>query len=168
MNIPCPNAHFDQPFSKPAVLDTLFTQIDQAGLATPLFVKMPHNPWQDFELLLDVLLRHKVEGVTIANLVKNRASVTIKDALPDSVKGGLSGKPTFETSNRLIAKTRTKCGDKLYIIGLGGVFSAKDAQTKLDAGADLVALISGLIFEGPQLVGDIQRTIASRYSTSTT
>ena len=121
----------------------------------PLFVKMPLLPWEEFEPLLDIIRKHAISGVTIANLVKDRTDVQLQDKLSNSMKGGLSGLPTKQLSTELIRKTRKKCGNTLAIIGVGGIFTAADAKEKLDAGADLVALITGLIFEGPQLIGDI-------------
>ena len=111
----------------------------------------------EFAALIDVILKHNVQGVTIANLWKGRKKATLSDDLPDSVPGNLSGKPTFEKSNQLIALTYKKCGDELIISGVGGVFSAEDAYEKIRAGASLVEMVTGLMFEGPQIVGQINR-----------
>jgi dihydroorotate dehydrogenase len=67
----------------------------------------------------------------------------------------LSGAPTREVSTELIRKTYALYGKKLVIIGIGGVFSARDAYEKIRAGASLVGLVTGLVFEGPQIVGQI-------------
>lgn len=154
VNISCPNAHDDQPFTKPEALEALLVAIDGLDSKLPIFVKMPSTRWEKFEKLLDVVTAHNVQGVTVANLTTRR-DVELKDDLSDTIHGGMSGRPCFERSNELIAKTRAKCGKKLYIIGVGGVFSPADAKQKLDAGADLVALITGMIFTGPQLIGEI-------------
>jgi dihydroorotate dehydrogenase len=81
----------------------------------------------------------------------------LKDPLPDSVKGNLSGKPNKEITTELVRRAYKKYGNKLIIIGIGGIMSAEDAYEKIKAGASLVALITGLIYEGPQLVGDINK-----------
>ena len=83
------------------------------------------------------------------------------DPLPDSVKGNLSGKPTWDLSNNLIQQTYKKYSDRFVIIGVGGIFSAEDAYTKIKLGATLVELITGLIFEGPQLAGQINYGLVS-------
>ena len=76
------------------------------------------------------------------------------------MKGGLSGKPTWEQSNELIRRTYKAYGDRFVIVGVGGVFSAEDAYTKIRLGASLVALITGMIFNGPQLIGQINQGLA--------
>ena len=115
------------------------------------------KPWPEFKKLLDIILKHTVAGVTIGNLAKDRANPYIQDPLPDSLKGNMSGKPTWELSNNLISKTYGYCGQKLIIIGVGGVFSAADAYEKIARGATLVELITGMIFEGPGLIGEINK-----------
>lgn len=77
--------------------------------------------------------------------------------MPDSVPGNLSGKPTFDSSNQLIKLARQRAGDKLVISGVGGVFSAQDAYAKIRSGANLVQMVTALMFEGPQIVGQINR-----------
>lgn len=156
LNISCPNTYGGEPFTTPKRLEPLLSEVDKLRLAQPVFIKMPANlPWKEFEALLIVATKHRIAGVTISNLTKNR--VNLKDKLPDNVQGGLSGKPTFELSNELIARTYKKYGDRFTIIGVGGIFSAQDAYTKIKLGASLVELITGMIFEGPQLVGQINQ-----------
>lgn len=69
----------------------------------------------------------------------------------------MSGLPTQKVSNDLIAKTYKKYGNKLDIIGVGGVFTAEDAYAKIRRGAKVVALVTGLIYNGPQLGAQVQR-----------
>ena len=159
INISCPNVHDDQPFSKPESLRRLLKEVDKNNYSKPLFIKMPLIKWSKFEKLLDVILEFNIQGVTIANLVKDKDTYTPVSNIPDYVKGGLSGKPTEKLNNELIAKTYNKCSDRLKIIGVGGIFSAEDAYLKIRLGASLVALITGLIYEGPTIVGDINYDI---------
>ena len=95
----------------------------------------------------------------MANLVKDRSKIDIKDPLTDEIRGGLSGEPTREHSLELIRHAYRNYGDRLIIVGVGGVFSAEDAYVKIKAGASLVGLITGLFFEGPQLVGRLNREL---------
>jgi dihydroorotate dehydrogenase len=125
-------------------------------LRQPVFIKMPVDlEWGEFEKLVKVATSHKIAGLTISNLTKNRDA--IKDDLVDNIRGGLSGKPVFQRSNDLIAHTYREYGDRFTIIGVGGIFTAKDAYIKIKLGASLVELVTGVIFEGPQLIGQINR-----------
>ncbi len=161
INISCPNTYGGEPFTQAQSLDRLLTAVDKVKLAQPIFLKMPSDlTWKQFDDLLQVAARHTVSGITICNLTKDRAKITFLEELPDYVKGGLSGKPTYELSNRLIKETYTHYGKRFTIIGVGGVFSAQDAYTKIRLGASLVELITGMIFQGPQLIGQINRELA--------
>jgi dihydroorotate oxidase len=157
INISCPNAG-KEPFIEAESLDALLTTLDIVPRDVPFWVKMPHlYDIKQFDALLQVIVQHNVQGVTVANLVKDRSKIDIKDPLTDEIRGGLSGAPTREHSLELIRHAYKKYGDKLIIIGVGGVFSAEDAYAKIKAGASLVGLITGLFFEGPQLIGRINR-----------
>jgi len=158
LNISCPNTHNGEVFTKPAMLERLLIDVDELKLTQPIFLKMPCDlDWRDFDALLATAARHGIAGVTISNLTKDRRDVSTADTLPASVKGGLSGKLVFQKSNQLIAKTYEKYGTRFTIIGVGGVSSAQDAYVKMRLGASLVEMITGLIYQGPQVVGDINR-----------
>ena len=157
INISCPNAG-KEPFIEAESLDALLTTLDIVPRDVPFWVKMPHlYDIKQFDALLGVIVRHNIQGVTVANLIKDRSKINIKDSLTDKIRGGLSGAPTREHSLELIRHAYKKYGDRLTIIGVGGVFSAEDAYAKIKAGASLVGLITGLFFEGPQLIGQINR-----------
>ena len=156
INISCPNTYGGEPFTTPGRLELLLAAVDKLGLKKPVFVKMPISlEWGEFRKLLQVIQRHQVRGVSIGNLRKDRRGAALQDELPDSVPGNLSGVPCRDLSTTLIRRTYKLYGDKLVIVGIGGIFSAEDAYEKVKAGASLVALVSGVIFEGPQLIGDI-------------
>ncbi|HUD07631.1 MAG TPA: quinone-dependent dihydroorotate dehydrogenase [Candidatus Saccharimonadales bacterium] len=160
LNISCPNTYGGEPFTTPGRLDNLLTQVDKLKITKPLFVKMPCDlPWGEFDKLLAVVAKHKITGVTISNLSKDRGQTKLMDPLPVSIKGNLSGKPTWELSNNLISKTYHKYHRRFTIIGVGGIFSAEDAYTKIKLGASLVELITGMIYEGPQLIGKINHDL---------
>lgn len=158
INISCPNTFGGEPFTTAERLEKLLTAVDKLYLMKPVIVKMPINlSHANFDALLDVIATHTVAGVAIGNLLKDRTMAKLKDPLPDSVKGNLSGKPNKDITTELVRRAYKKYGDKLIVIGIGGIMSAEDAYEKIKAGASLVALITGLIYEGPQLVGDINR-----------
>lgn len=162
INISCPNTFGGEPFTTPGRLEQLLKAVDDLKLEKPVFIKMPINlEINEFDSLLKVIIKHTIAGVAIGNLQKDRRKVVLQDELPDSVKGSLSGAPTRNTSTELIRFTYKKYHKKLLIIGIGGVFSAKDAYEKIQAGASLVGLITGMIFEGPQLIGEINHGLVA-------
>lgn len=164
INISCPNTYDGAPFTNPAALEKLLKKLDAAKISQPVFLKMPVSlGWDEFDAILQVAAAHSVSGVTIANLAKSRQQIIqAGDNLPDNVKGGFSGGPTAALSNDLIARTRRKYKTRFTIIGVGGIFTADDAYTKIRLGANLVALITGLIYVGPQLVGQINQGLDER------
>ena len=74
----------------------------------------------------------------------------------------LSGRPVFEASTRVIPQLRAELGTAYPIIGVGGVLSGRDAQAKIRAGADLVQVYTGLIYQGPALVTEAARALGQR------
>lgn len=161
LNISCPNAYGGEPFTRPEPLEALLSKVDALELTQPVTIKMPiDKSWKEFDELLKVIVRHDVVAVTIGNLQKNRNAAALKDELPGTVRGNLSGKPCFDQSNDLIYRTYAKYGEKLTIIGVGGVFDANDAYEKIKRGAALVELVTGLIFNGPQLIGQINHDLS--------
>ena len=159
LNISCPNAYGGEPFTDPLRLGQLLVAVDALNIVKPVWVKMPIDlAWPEFDALLQVIISHRVQGVTIGNLQKNRAEIPPQD-LPNEVKGNLSGLPTQAPSDELIRRTYADYGGRLTIIGVGGVFSAQDAYRKICLGANLVELITGMIYEGPQLIGQINREL---------
>ncbi|QQS19786.1 quinone-dependent dihydroorotate dehydrogenase [Candidatus Saccharibacteria bacterium] len=164
INISCPNAYGGEPFTDPKRLETLLSAVDTLKITKPIWVKMPINhSWPDFDALLKVVLKHNIQGVTIGNLSKER-SIIPSEELPNEVKGNLSGLPTQTLSDELIGQTYQSYGDRLTIIGVGGIFTAEDAYRKIRLGASLVELITGVIYEGPQLIGQINRQLANQLS----
>ncbi len=158
LNISCPNTYGGEPFTTPDRLDALLTAVDAVELSQPVFIKLPCDlPWKTFHSLLRIADKHNITGLTISNLAKDRTAMRLQDELPDSVKGNLSGKPTWELSNNLIRRTYEMYADRFIIIGVGGIFTAEDAYTKIKLGASLVELVTGLIFEGPQVIGEINK-----------
>jgi len=161
INISCPNAFGGEPFTDPKPLMTLLSKIQEIDVQKPIFIKMPINlQWEKFKELLDVILEFELQGVVIGNLNKDREDPSIKDIIPKGIRGSLSGKPTEKICNQLISETYKYCGDKLIIVGVGGVFSAKDAYEKIKRGASLVQLITGMIYQGPQLIGQINKGLS--------
>ncbi len=161
VNISCPNLFCADSFLEPKSLDKLLQKLFSLNITKPVFIKMPINlPWVEFKNLLDVILRFSIQAVVIGNLNKDRRSKAIKEQIPQNIKGSISGKPTWDLSNDLISETYKYCGNKIKIIGVGGIFSAEDAYEKIRRGASMVELITGMIYEGPQLIGEINKDLA--------
>lgn len=163
VNISCPNTCGGEPFTTPDRLDRLLTELDTIATQKPVFLKFPVDlPIEAIDALVAVALRHRVHGVILSNLTKDHHSAAIDQSeLSDAMRGGLSGVPTRERSNILIAHVYRTAGENLIIIGSGGVFSAHDAYAKIRAGASLVQLVTGMVFQGPQLIGEINCGLAA-------
>lgn len=157
INISCPNTFGGEPFTDPQKLEQLLTAIDAIPTKKPIFLKL--SPDLSEELLteiLDVCARHRVHGFISSNLTKKRENKNIVDGdVP--TQGGISGKVVEDLSNAQIRFIYKKTQGKYIIIGCGGIFTATDAYAKIKAGASLLQLITGMIFEGPQVISEINR-----------
>jgi len=157
INISCPNAFGGEPFTDPDRLDRLLLAIDAISSKKPVFLKIsPDLNEEQTDAILLVCESHRIHGFICSNLTKKKRFAKIYDRKMPG-KGGISGKAVEELSNAQIRFIYRKTGEKYIIIGCGGIFSAADAYTKIKAGASLVQLITGMIFEGPQLVSEINR-----------
>ncbi|MFK0375538.1 MULTISPECIES: quinone-dependent dihydroorotate dehydrogenase [Pandoraea] len=124
---------------------------DRHGKYVPIALKIaPDLDDEQIKVIAGTLTRHGFDGVIATNTTLSREAVA---GLPYANEtGGLSGRPVFDASNRVIRALATELGGALPIIGVGGILSGADAQAKLDAGASLVQVYSGLIYRGPELV----------------
>lgn len=157
LNISCPNLLGNVEFYSPKNLENLLKEMEKLHLKKPLFIKMPIEK-SDKETLqmLKIINKHKVTGVIFGNLQKNRKHPSlVQSEVNKFTVGNFSGKPTFDRSNELISLCYKNYKKRFVIIGCGGVFNAEDAYTKIKLGASLVQLITGMIFEGPQLIAEI-------------
>ncbi|PIZ47631.1 quinone-dependent dihydroorotate dehydrogenase [candidate division WWE3 bacterium CG_4_9_14_3_um_filter_41_6] len=158
INISCPNTFGGEPFTTPQILEQLLSSIDTLEIPKPVWIKMPISILnEEFLSLCEVAKQHRISGLVIGNLQKDRTDQSIIDVINPDQKGGISGKPTWNRSNELISLTYTTYHDRFVIIGCGGIFSAQDAYVKIKNGASLVQLITGMIFMGPQLIGQINQ-----------
>lgn len=156
INISCPNSFTGETFIEPAPLALLLPRLREIPCEKPVYLKMPINvPWEQFAELLRIADENGIQGVIIGNLNKNYGDLAHPEDAPKQFRGGLSGEPTFALSNELIKKTRERYGKRFTIIGTGGIFTPDDAMAKFAAGADLIQLVSGMIFTGPGLIRDI-------------
>ncbi len=163
INISCPNTFTGELFITPDNLDLLLQRVKSLQLTKPLYIKMPISiAWEQFHALLKVADVNNIQGVIIGNLQKEYATIPFDDERPSYYRGGLSGVPCREKSNEYIEATKIEYGNRFTIIGCGGILSVGDAMEKFDRGADLVMLITGMIFTGPHLMRDICHAYARR------
>ena len=134
----------------------------QHGKNTPLFVKIaPDLDATQIEVIASTLQRHGMDGVIATNTTLARDAV--QGLAHAAEAGGLSGAPLLAQSNRVITQLRAALGAGFPIIGVGGIMSAQDAVSKIRAGADLVQIYTGLIYQGPALVTDSARLIKKTF-----
>jgi dihydroorotate dehydrogenase subfamily 2 len=165
INISCPNAFGGEDFADPVLLAKLLKSLTAIKHGKPVYVKMPINkPWDKFNELLKVIDNTSIRGIVIGNLNKNYDDLDFRAEAPQEFRGGLSGKPTFKLSNELISETREKYGKRFTIFGVGGIMTPEDALEKFKRGADLVQLITGMIYSGPALIKRIDRIYADQFA----
>jgi len=164
LNISCPNLKGDLSFYPPKNLSELLDEIDSLRLRKPVFVKMPIElNDKDLLSLVTEIAKHSIQGIIIGNLQKNRQDSSLfSDEVKKFSVGNFSGKATWTRSNELIALVHSRYKKDLVIIGCGGVFSAEDAYLKLRLGSSLIQLITGMIFQGPQLISQINHGLLNK------
>ena len=157
VNISCPNAEGGQTFIAPYKLDYLLDILDEIKTKKPIFMKLsPDVSFKEIDELLDIARNHRIDGIITTNLTKKRTNPKILDKeLP--LVGGISGKPVQDPSDKILSYIYKKEKSRFVLIGCGGIFSAADAYRKIRLGASLLQMITGMIFEGPQIVSEINR-----------
>ena len=161
VNISSPNTQNLRALQDDAALDALLSALQrrrqrlakQHRRNVPMFVKIaPDLDASQVKAIAQTLKSHAVDGVIATNTTLARKAV---EGLPHADEsGGLSGPPVFEDSNRVISQLRKALGRGFPIIGVGGVIDGASAAAKVEAGADLVQIYTGLIYRGPALVNE--------------
>jgi dihydroorotate dehydrogenase len=169
VNISSPNTQNLRALQSDAALDALLSALQarrqelaqQHRKVVPMFLKIAPDLEEAQVSVIAATLRSKgIDGVIATNTTIERSAVR---GLPHAEEtGGLSGKPVFEASNRVIRLLRATLGMGYPIIGVGGVMSGADARAKIEAGADLVQIYTGLIYRGPALVSEAGKALAQR------
>ena len=118
----------------------------------------PDLPHQQLDEIIDYCMRSGVDGIVAGNTTRSREGLTISQEQIDKIgNGGMSGAPIRKKNLELVRYISEKTKGKLPIIGVGGIMSGKDAKDMLDAGASLVEIYSGFIYEGPALIKNINK-----------
>ena len=162
VNISSPNTQNLRALQSDEALDALLGALavrreqlaTQHGRRVPMFVKIaPDLDETQIGVIAATLQRHGMDGVIATNTTLAREAVA--GQLHAEEAGGLSGAPVREASNRVIRRLRAALGRDFPIIGVGGILSGFDAVSKIEAGADVVQLYTGLIYKGPELVTEV-------------
>lgn len=168
VNVSCPNVKDLTKLQDVDFLEDLLSTLKQLdkekGKNKPILLKIaPNLNRQQLDDIIDLIASTKIEGVIAANTSPNRENLTTsKEEIIEIGNGGLSGQPIKDNATEVIRYLSTKSKKAFPIIGVGGIHSAEDALEKLEAGADLVQVYTGFIYEGPKLVKDINKAILSK------
>lgn len=157
INISCPNAELGQLFLRTENLNQLLVRFNKIRTAKPVFIKMaPDLTSENIDEILNCIMHHKIDGIVCTNLTKKYSQVSQDDELH---KGGVSGKAVAQQSKDLLRYVYAKTQGSLICISSGGVFSAQDAYERIRSGASLVQVLTALIYEGPQVIADMNREL---------
>jgi dihydroorotate dehydrogenase len=164
VNVSSPNTPGLRNLQARSELEALVARLNEtrAGLPAPvpLLVKIaPDLDRDELAAIAEVCLAGGIDGIIVSNTTVSRPPLRSRYA---GEAGGLSGRPLFELSTRTLAETYRLVGDRIALIGVGGIDSADAAWTKITAGASLVQLYTGLAFEGPELVMSIRHGLSQR------
>lgn len=142
-----------------AELKTKQAELEQKhGKYVPLALKIaPDLSDDEISQICESLIKNKIDGVIATNTTLDRSIVEGMKHADEA--GGLSGRPVQSRSTEVVRKLHEELGDKLPIIGVGGVDSYVAAKEKMMAGAKLVQVYSGFIYKGPSLVSDIVKNL---------
>ena len=129
----------------------------------PLLVKLsPDLERSDLEVIVDVIDRLQIDGIIATNTTISRDNLrTDAKHVAACGEGGLSGKPLGRRSTRMIADLYQLTRGRVPLIGVGGIFNAEDAWEKISAGASLVQLYTGFIYQGPNIAREINKGLAN-------
>jgi dihydroorotate dehydrogenase len=139
-----------------ALVEAVLAARDRSVTRRPVLVKIaPDLDSDQLEDVLAVALARRIDGLIVANTSIGRPATLVAPEASES--GGLSGRPIFDLSTRMLARCFLRCGGALPLVGVGGVEDARTALAKIEAGASLVQIYTGLIYRGPGVVGEILR-----------
>ncbi len=161
INVSSPNTEGLRQLQERQALDQLLRQLNQerdrivesSGRSLPLLVKLaPDLSDEQLEQALQAILANAMDGIIATNTTVSRYGIHSTRAME---QGGLSGRPLFNRSLEMVAKIHHLTGGHLGIIGVGGISNADSVQKMLDAGAALVQIYTGLVYQGPAIVKKI-------------
>ncbi len=168
LNVSCPNVGSHAKLNDKDYLEELISAVQNANknfdTQKPILLKIAPD-LNDIQLdeIIELVATTKIDGVIASNTSISRSGLkATKEVLDEIGNGGLSGLPIKDKSTEVIKYLADKSNNSFPIVGVGGIHSAQDAIEKIEAGADLVQLYTGFIYEGPKLVKDINKAILKK------
>ncbi len=138
------------------ILSHLQTLNKEQTISKPLLLKIsPDLTTQQLDDIIDLTLEIKLDGIVATNTTISRDELSQESGVRSRESGGLSGKPLQKKSTEIVKYISEKTNGRIPVIASGGIFTAEDAKEKFDAGASLVQVWTGFIYEGPRIVKDI-------------
>ena len=166
VNISSPNTKNLRDLQETKALNILLAQLkdeqtrlaDYYGRYVPIALKIsPDLTNKHLDAISKSIIKNRIDGVIATNTTVSRELVS--DLFNGKEAGGMSGKPLFKLSNSIIRELHARLQGEVPIIGVGGIFSGEDALEKINAGAELVQIYSGLVYQGRKLVLDACQSI---------
>lgn len=165
LNVSCPNVGSHAKLDDADYLKELITEVQklnkEEAVQRPILLKIaPDLNEGQLDEIIHLVNETKIAGVIASNTSVDRKGLKADQQRLDEIgNGGLSGKPIKEKSTKTIKYLADKSNKSFPIIGVGGIHSAEDAIEKIEAGADLVQIYTGFIYEGPSLIKKINKAI---------
>jgi dihydroorotate dehydrogenase len=165
VNISSPNTAGLRNLQQASALDDLLARVIEArdgaaanGTRKPLLLKIaPDLTLADLDDVVGIARRYRIDGMIVGNTTLTRPN--LRDRVTSIEQGGLSGRPLFPLSTRMLAETYVRTEGAFPLIGVGGIDSGAAAFAKIKAGASLIQLYSGLVFRGVGLIAAIKRDL---------
>lgn len=162
VNVSCPNVSNLCALQDQDSLETILKTLQKANQSKaqpkPILLKIaPDLNEQQLDEVIDIVANTKIDGVIATNTTVSRDN--LRSDYSQIGNGGLSGKPLQRNSTHVIRYLSNKSGKAFPIIGVGGIFTAQDAIEKIEAGADLLQVYSGFIYEGPSIAKKLNKAI---------
>jgi dihydroorotate dehydrogenase len=165
LNVSCPNVSSHAKLNDKDYLEELISEVQIANktfdIQKPILLKIaPDLNKNQLDEIVELVANTKIDGVIASNTSVGRSGLKApKEVLEQISNGGLSGQPIKEKSTQVIKYLAEKSNKAFPIIGVGGIHSAEDALEKMNAGADLIQVYTGFIYEGPKLIKDINKAL---------
>ena len=159
INISCPNAGDGRSFEDPVLLEKLLIALSKKRKGVKILLKIsPDVEEKRLDKIISLAEEYNIDGFVISNLTKNRKGLLKEKGL--NFPGGISGPILTKRSNQLIRYVFRKTRGRFVIIGCGGISSGKDAYEKIKSGASLVEMVTGMIYQGPSVIKNINKDLA--------
>ena len=165
VNVSCPNVSDLRELQDQDALQEILNRLQEINQKKPnpkpILLKLsPDLNNQQLDEVIDIVKQTGIDGVVAVNTTITRDNLVTDESRVNEIgKGGLSGKPVKQRSTEIIRYLANKSNKAFPIVGVGGIFTPDDAIEKLEAGADLVQVYTGFIYEGPFIARKINKRL---------